>query len=388
MTNKELTPQEICEELNAWDGGNGWDARSDWTPLGYATAYPRIGGRIPHIFSAGETDAPARFIAESDSRALIAGWKAAEDLAKLKMVWEPDLNRRAYAALDEVDELKASTPATDNCQHCGEDLARHHHRNLRCPTGETVFRAHPTPPRAVGTGVDLEAIETRCSAVIAPTGRERQLIREDIPALIAEVRRLAKGLARADECIVAFEKVTAERMQAELAAAREERNLAKIRTRWQEKLVEQRDAELAALRATPPAPETIAQLFHEAYERLAPSFSYETRKASAVPWSDVPAQNKALMIAVAGEVSAALRAGAGPGTWAWASARLDAGYAVRRASQRIFLLKPTPARVLRGRNLYRAAFQVVPDNTWGWQPMVGDFDATDWQIVEDPIGEE
>lgn len=52
--------------------------------------------------------------------------------------------------------------------------------------------------------------------------------------------------------------------------------------------------------------EDIARMFHEAYERLAPSFGYETRKASAVPWEDVPEPNRSLMVAVAGEVRAAL----------------------------------------------------------------------------------
>jgi ABC-type nitrate/sulfonate/bicarbonate transport system ATPase subunit len=47
----------------------------------------------------------------------------------------------------------------------------------------------------------------------------------------------------------------------------------------------------------------VAQAFHEAYERLAPSFGYKTREASAVPWEDVPEQNKNLMIAVAAEVA-------------------------------------------------------------------------------------
>jgi hypothetical protein len=42
--------------------------------------------------------------------------------------------------------------------------------------------------------------------------------------------------------------------------------------------------------------ERIAQSFHETYERLAPEFGYRTRQASAVPWSDVPQQNKDLMI--------------------------------------------------------------------------------------------
>jgi hypothetical protein len=50
----------------------------------------------------------------------------------------------------------------------------------------------------------------------------------------------------------------------------------------------------------------LAQLFHETYERLAPSFGYETRKESAVPWDDVPEQNRALMVVVVGEVLDAL----------------------------------------------------------------------------------
>jgi hypothetical protein len=54
------------------------------------------------------------------------------------------------------------------------------------------------------------------------------------------------------------------------------------------------------------APETpaerLARFFHETYERLAPEYNYETRKASAVPWQLVPENNKRLMIAVAGEV--------------------------------------------------------------------------------------
>ena len=45
--------------------------------------------------------------------------------------------------------------------------------------------------------------------------------------------------------------------------------------------------------------EELAQLFHEEYERRAPEFGYETRKLSAVPWEDVPEQNKQLMVAVA-----------------------------------------------------------------------------------------
>ena len=48
--------------------------------------------------------------------------------------------------------------------------------------------------------------------------------------------------------------------------------------------------------------EATAKAFHEVYERLAPSFGYATRQESAVPWEQVPEQNRCLMIAVAGEV--------------------------------------------------------------------------------------
>lgn len=53
---------------------------------------------------------------------------------------------------------------------------------------------------------------------------------------------------------------------------------------------------------TQPTAEAVAQRFHETYERLAASHGYETRKASAVPWDQVPANNRALMTAVAAEV--------------------------------------------------------------------------------------
>jgi hypothetical protein len=49
-------------------------------------------------------------------------------------------------------------------------------------------------------------------------------------------------------------------------------------------------------------PESLARLFHETYERLAPHYHYETRRESAVPWDDVPDPNRSLMIAVAAEV--------------------------------------------------------------------------------------
>jgi hypothetical protein len=49
-------------------------------------------------------------------------------------------------------------------------------------------------------------------------------------------------------------------------------------------------------------PEAVAEYFHTTYERLAPDFGYRTREESAKPWAQVPERNKALMVAVAGEV--------------------------------------------------------------------------------------
>ena len=51
-----------------------------------------------------------------------------------------------------------------------------------------------------------------------------------------------------------------------------------------------------------PTPDALAQAFHEAYETLAPLHGYKTREASAVPWEDVPAQNKGLMVTVAAKM--------------------------------------------------------------------------------------
>lgn len=44
--------------------------------------------------------------------------------------------------------------------------------------------------------------------------------------------------------------------------------------------------------------EELARMFHETYERLAPSFGYKTREASAKPWAEVPENNRQLMTAV------------------------------------------------------------------------------------------
>jgi hypothetical protein len=52
----------------------------------------------------------------------------------------------------------------------------------------------------------------------------------------------------------------------------------------------------------PTPAEQLARRFHEAYERLAPGYSYSTRKDSAVPWERVPIRNRRLMVAVAQEL--------------------------------------------------------------------------------------
>jgi hypothetical protein len=46
----------------------------------------------------------------------------------------------------------------------------------------------------------------------------------------------------------------------------------------------------------------IARAFHESYERQAPDHGYQTRERSAVPWKDVPEDNKSLMVAVVNDL--------------------------------------------------------------------------------------
>lgn len=54
--------------------------------------------------------------------------------------------------------------------------------------------------------------------------------------------------------------------------------------------------------AQAPTPEELAKEFHDTYEAKAHEFDYETRKDSAVPWEEVPANNKQLMISVAAHI--------------------------------------------------------------------------------------
>jgi hypothetical protein len=58
----------------------------------------------------------------------------------------------------------------------------------------------------------------------------------------------------------------------------------------------------------------IARQFHFTYERLAPRFGYETRPETAVPWEDLPDENRKLMIAVVVDLLAAGKIGYPPGT--------------------------------------------------------------------------
>jgi len=46
----------------------------------------------------------------------------------------------------------------------------------------------------------------------------------------------------------------------------------------------------------------VARKFHEIYEKLALSYGYKTRKASAAPWGAVSLNNKKLMIATVREL--------------------------------------------------------------------------------------
>lgn len=55
-----------------------------------------------------------------------------------------------------------------------------------------------------------------------------------------------------------------------------------------------------------PNAESVAKLFHDTYERLAPVFGYDTRLDTRMPWDMVPERNKRLMIAVTAEVLAML----------------------------------------------------------------------------------
>lgn len=48
--------------------------------------------------------------------------------------------------------------------------------------------------------------------------------------------------------------------------------------------------------------ELLARMFHQTYERLAPSFGYQTRVESRCSWGAIPAEQRDLMIATCAEV--------------------------------------------------------------------------------------
>jgi hypothetical protein len=119
---------------------------------------------------------------------------------------------------------------------------------------------------------------------------------------------------KANRCEAA--EARANSLEAEVERLRGEVALGDMRASYDELMVEHRrvlqnlnsiDGKLkvadAASAVTAPV---LAQMFHEAYERLAHKFGYSTRPESAVPWSEVPATNQALMVATCAEVLSAI----------------------------------------------------------------------------------
>lgn len=85
--------------------------------------------------------------------------------------------------------------------------------------------------------------------------------------------------------------------------------LSMVTRRW----LRVRASTLAPVRRDGPS---IARLFHEVYENLAPSFDYETRESSAKPWTEVPENNRNLMVATVERVMDALGIEADKGQFA------------------------------------------------------------------------
>lgn len=90
-----------------------------------------------------------------------------------------------------------------------------------------------------------------------------------------------------------------------------------------------------------PSAESLAELFHETYERLAPEVGYRTREASAKPWAEVPEANRQLMIATCREVIAAIGTDACPRCGALEGTHLTRGCVSYRVGHR------------QGHNIYR-----------------------------------
>jgi hypothetical protein len=124
-----------------------------------------------------------------------------------------------------------------------------------------------------------------------PAGLVGQPSAEDAARLLAEDREMRAVL---DACLCIAEPqpdprdATIADLRARLAQAEAERDAAQGRDAWES--------------APPSSAEGIARAFHEAYERLAPAHGYQTRAASRVPWADVPASNRALMVSVVSEL--------------------------------------------------------------------------------------
>jgi hypothetical protein len=111
--------------------------------------------------------------------------------------------------------------------------------------------------------------------------------------------------------------------------------------------------------------EALARRFHEEYERLAPSFGYQTREASAVPWADVPSANKSLMVAVAREILAWLVAEGWsktePDQWEYGEqSRYDPGTVWTIPDGRPDILAETPPE-RRVRRRPSGPWEVIPD---------------------------
>ncbi len=101
-------------------------------------------------------------------------------------------------------------------------------------------------------------------------------------------------------------KLEAENARLQERVEEAERQLINATLREREARAERNDWKaLAERRKEALEPERLAQAFHEAYEELAPQFGYKTREASAVPWADVPENNKRLMIATCERVARA-----------------------------------------------------------------------------------
>lgn len=75
---------------------------------------------------------------------------------------------------------------------------------------------------------------------------------------------------------------------------------ANVRNSWEAMIAAAPPA--ASVRAKEVTNLEIATAFHEAYERLAPRYGYETRPESRKPFSDLPNELKLLMVAVVREV--------------------------------------------------------------------------------------